>query len=48
MPKMTMEELIVLTTVRECPDCGLRHAPVRSCEDAKEWEDYLSSMDERS
>lgn len=24
-------------TVRECPDCGLEHAPIRTCDEAREF-----------
>jgi hypothetical protein len=23
--------------VRKCPDCGLHHAPIRTCEETREW-----------
>lgn len=38
-PTLTFDELIALTTVNDCTECGLRHAAVRSCEDAKSYND---------
>lgn len=38
---MTLEELIRITTIQTCERCGLKHALVRSCEEAKtkaEWD----------
>lgn len=44
-PQMTFEELIALTTLQDCIDCGLKHAAVRSCEDAKQWADYKKAQE---
>jgi uncharacterized OB-fold protein len=33
--KLTMEELVRLSTIGLCKKCGRLHAPVRTCEEAK-------------
>ena len=36
LPKrLTIEELLALTTIATCEDCGLDHAPIRDCEEAR-------------
>jgi hypothetical protein len=32
---LTMSELIAMTTVRECESCGIPHAIVRTCDEAR-------------
>lgn len=39
-PTLTFDELIALTTVNDCTECGLRHASVRTCEEAREWDNF--------
>lgn len=31
--------------IRVCPECGLEHAPIRSCEEAKYFHDFVNKKD---
>lgn len=32
--RMTLKQVIELTRIRDCPECHLRHAAIRTCEEA--------------
>lgn len=33
--KLTLDQLIAITTLYDCTRCGLRHAAVRTCDEAR-------------
>ena len=41
MPDLTISQLLKLTVIQECHKCKLRHALSRTCEEAREWQNYL-------
>jgi hypothetical protein len=45
---ITFDQLIALTTPSECRECNLSHAPVRSCEEARQWAQHIESVEAAS
>jgi hypothetical protein len=42
LPKSIMD----FCTVKLCEDCGLEHAPVRSCDETRDFHEYIQSQKE--
>ena len=41
------DEFMAQFTIRECPDCGLEHAPIRTCEEAKVFHDAMKKGEDQ-
>ena len=41
---MSLEQLIAVASIKDCSKCGLRHAEVRTCEEAQLEEMCAKSM----